>query len=288
MEQLHGLGVALATPFDKNEKIDYTGLLKLLIHTATNGVDYWVVMGSTGEAITLSDAEQMEVLAFITENNPKKLPIILGLGGSNTNALTQRIQNIDLSNVIAILSSSPAYNKPSQEGIVQHFTALADASPKPIILYNVPGRTASNMEAPTTIKLAQHSNIIGIKEASGDLLQIMKIINGTSSDFLVTSGDDLLTPAICSIGGNGLISVLGNALPKEMKALVKTGLEGDINNCRKQAFALLGINELMYKEGNPTGIKELLSQLDICNNNVRLPLVSASNNLSTEIEKYLN
>jgi len=288
MENLRGLGVALVTPFDTKEAIDYNGLLNLLNHTAANGVDYWVALGSTGEAITLSENEQADLLKFISSNNPKNLPIVFGLGGNNTHALIEKFQTIDFSNVAAILSSSPAYNKPSQEGLLKHFTALADNSPKPIILYNVPGRTASNMEAVTTIKLSRHPNIIGIKEASGDLLQIMEIIKGTTNDFLVISGDDLLTPSICSVGGDGLISVLANAIPKELKFMVKSALEGDFASSRNQAFNLLELNTLMYKEGNPTGVKELLSQLEICQGYVRLPLVSASDKLSKEVEQALS
>jgi 4-hydroxy-tetrahydrodipicolinate synthase len=287
MQELVGLGVALVTPFNKKGEIDYEGLLKLLCHTAENGVGFWVVMGSTGEAITLSDKEQIEVLTFITKNNPDQLPIIFGIGGNNTATLVERLQEIDLSKVTAILSSSPAYNKPTQTGIIAHFTKLANVSPKPILLYNVPGRTASNMLASTTIELSKHPNIIGIKEASGDLLQVMEIINGVDPNFIVTSGDDLLTPSMTSIGGRGAISVLANALPKEFSLMVKSGLAGDFKTCRNQAFQLLAINKLMYQEGNPTGLKELLFQLGICGNEVRLPLVSASNNLSKEIAKQI-
>lgn len=288
MRELIGLGVALVTPFNEKGEIDYKGLLNLLDHTSSNGVDYWVVMGSTGEAITLSDNEQIDVLRFIVTNNTKNLPIIFGLGGSNTLALTQRLQEMDLSAVTAILSSSPAYNKPTQAGIIAHYEKLADSSPKPVILYNVPGRTSSNMQASTTIELAEHTNIIGIKEASGNLLQVMKIIHGTDDEFIVTSGDDMLTSAITSVGGNGAISVLANALPKEFKNLVQSSLSGNTQTSRQQAFELLEMNDLMYSEGNPTGVKELLSQLGICGNYVRLPLVSASSKLCNKIEACLS
>ncbi len=287
MQEFIGLGVALVTPFDSKGNIDFNSLLKLLIHTADNGVDYWVVMGSTGEAITLSDKEQIEILNFVTNNNPKNLPIVFGLGGNNTEALVQRLQEIDLSGVSAILSSSPAYNKPSQEGIIAHFEKLANSSLKPILLYNVPGRTASNMAASTTITLSKHSNIIGIKEASGDVLQVMEIINGTSDDFFVTSGDDMLTAALSSIGGKGAISVLANAMPKEFKRMVDSSLSGDFTACRQQAFDLIDISSLMYAEGNPTGLKELLSQLGICTNQVRLPLVAATKDLSQRIAECI-
>ncbi len=287
MQKLQGLGIALVTPFTPKGEIDYNGLLKLLQHTAKNGADYWVVMGSTGEAATLTDEEQKDVLSFVLENNIKNIPVIFGLGGNNTAALTKQLQAIDLSGVTAILSSSPAYNKPTQNGIIAHFEKLANQSPKPIIIYNVPGRTGSNMEASTTIKLAQHPNIIGIKEASGDLFQIMEIIHKTSDDFMVISGDDLLTPAICSIGGKGLISVVGNALPKEAKKMVEASLKGDYRSSRKAAFDLLAINALMYNEGNPTGVKALLMQLNICDNFVRLPLLPATAELQKKIAEAL-
>lgn len=287
MQKILGLGVALVTPFNENGEIDYNGLLNVLAHTANNGVDYWVVMGSTGEAATLSDKEQEQVLNFVVDNNPKNLPIVFGLGGSNTAALSQRMQEMDLSTVTAVLSSSPAYIRPGQEGILAHFENLADNCPKPILLYNVPGRTASNMEASTTIKLASHPNIIGIKEASGNLLQVMEIIKGTPENFIITSGDDLLTPAITSVGGKGAISVLANAFPKEFKLMIDSGLSGDFTSSRNQAFELLHINSLMYVEGNPTGLKELLFQLGICSNHLRLPLVSASSKLKKSFEKYL-
>jgi len=285
MKILEGLGVALATPFNGDKSIDFNGLGKLLKHT--KGVDYWVLMGSTGESVTLSTMEQMEILHFVSKNNPNNLPIVLGVGSNNTNEVINRLKDFDLSLVTAILSSSPAYNKPTQDGIIQHFEAIAESSTKPIILYNVPGRTASNITASTTITLSKHPNIIGIKEASGDLFQIMKIISSVPDDFMVISGDDLLTPAIISIGGKGLISVLANALPNELKEMITSGLNEDFKSTREQTFKLLELNSLMYEEGNPTGIKELLNQLTICNNTVRLPLVSASKELSLKINKAL-
>lgn len=287
MRELIGLGVALVTPFKEGGTIDYDALLKLLKHTANNGVDYWVVMGSTGEAITISDEEQSEILSFVIKNNPKGLPIVFGLGGSNTAALVNRLQVIDLSGVTAILSSSPAYNKPTQKGIIAHFNNLADNSPVPIILYNVPGRTCSNMEAETTLELAEHPNIIGIKEASANLDQVKRIVNKAPEDFILTSGDDMLTPGITEIGGKGAISVLANAIPKKFKEMTESALNGKIEESKSIAIKLMDINNLMYEEGNPTGLKELLAQLDICSNTVRLPLVSATPELKLSIEKYL-
>ena len=284
MNSLQGLGVALVTPFDAHSNIDFNALLKLLKHTANNGVDYWVVMGSTGEAITLTDKEQEEVLQFVLQNNPSEIPIVFGLGGSNTAALLNRLTSLDLNGVVAILSSSPAYNKPTQEGIIAHFTKVADNSPLPIILYNVPGRTCSNMEASTTIKLSKHSNIIGIKEASGDLAQIAEIIKGSTSDFICLSGDDMQTPDITAIGGKGVISVLANALPKQFKTLTSFAINGDIKGSKQQANQLQPINDLMYKEGNPAGIKQLLTQQGICDNYLRLPLLPATEKLQLAIK----
>ena len=287
MRELIGLGVALVTPFKEDGSIDYNSLLNLLKHTASNGVDYWVVMGSTGEAITLSHQEQEDVLKFVAKNNPTNLPIVFGLGGSNTAALIDRLQKLDLSPVIAILSSSPAYNKPTQQGIIAHFNQLADNSPKPIILYNVPGRTCSNMEANTTLELAEHANIIGIKEASGNLAQVKNITDNAPTGFIVTSGDDMLTPEITKIGGKGAISVLANAIPHEFKKMVNTALEGDFKTSAALAKELEPINDLMYIEGNPTGLKELLAQVGICTNNVRLPLVTATPALKASIKTLL-
>ncbi len=283
MNSLQGLGVALVTPFDVHNNIDFEALLKLLKHTANNGVDYWVVMGSTGEAITLSNKEQNEVLAFVKNNNPKNLPIVFGLGGSNTSALIERLKELNLSGVTAILSSSPAYNKPTQEGIIAHFSLFADKSPVPIILYNVPGRTCSNMEASTTIELAAHTNIIGIKEASGNLQQAEQIIISTAKDFVLISGDDMLTPALIKIGATGLISVLANALPKQFNQLTTLAINGDIAESQKSVNHLKELSDLMYVEGNPTGIKELLAQQGICSNYVRLPLVPATKSLQARI-----
>ncbi len=288
MEQLIGLGVALATPFNANGIIDYDALLRLLKHTATNGADYWVVMGSTGEAITLSNKEQETVLKFVLSNNPRNLPVVFGLGGSNTAAIIHRLSTLNLQGITAILSASPAYNKPTQAGIIAHFTKIADASPIPIILYNVPGRTCSNMESITTISLANHPNIMGIKEASGNLKQVEEIIAGTPKEFMLTSGDDMLTPAITQLGGKGAISVLANAMPQAFKQLITAALKGEVELSKQWADKLKEMNDLMYAEGNPTGLKELLAQLNIGTNNVRLPLLPATKPLKDAIAVVLS
>lgn len=284
MKKLYGTGVALVTPFDSTGAIDYKALKKLLTHTA-KGVDYYVVMGTTGESVTVSSAEKQEVLNFVKKNNTAKLPIVYGIGGNNTQAVLDTIRSTDLKGVDAILSVSPYYNKPSQEGIYQHFKAIADASPLPIILYNVPGRTASNLTAETTLRLAAHKNIIGIKEASGNLEQSMRIAKSMPKDFLLISGDDLLTVPLYAIGGKGVISVLANALPIPFKKMKAFAFAGNYTKASQYQFSLLEINGPMYEESNPVGIKQLLSELGVCGNHVRLPLIPAAEGLKKKITK---
>jgi 4-hydroxy-tetrahydrodipicolinate synthase len=287
METLKGTGVALVTPFKKDLSVDYTGLLALLEHTA-KGVDYFVVQGTTGESATTSTGEKKEILLFVNKNNPHNLPIVYGIGGNNTAAVIAQLKSTDLSGVSAILSVSPFYNKPSQEGIYQHFVAIANESPLPIILYNVPGRTMSNVSAETTIRLSAHPNIIGIKEASGDLSQSMSIKQGTDHSFLLISGDDLLTTPMMSIGAVGVISVLANAFPETFKRITQTALAGDFKRSSMATFELLAINPLMYSESNPVGVKQVLWELNVCNNYVRMPLLPASSGLIEKIRAALN
>lgn len=287
MKKLYGTGVALVTPFDEKEQVDFRGLKKLLSHTA-KGVDYFVVMGTTGESATLNKVEKEKVLAFVKGNNPKKLPIVCGIGGNNTHEVIETIKGSDLSGVDALLSVSPYYNKPSQEGIYRHFKAIADKSPVPIILYNVPGRTASNLTAETTLRLAKHPNIIGIKEASGNLEQCMKIAKEKPKDFMLISGDDMLTLPLYAIGAVGVISVLANAFPVIFKKMKEYSVGGNFTKAATEQFRLLEINGPMYEEGNPVGVKHVLKLMNICSSEVRLPLVSASTNLQKKIEKLLN
>lgn len=282
MKKLFGTGVALVTPFDENGRIDFKSLKKLLIHTA-RGVDYFVVMGTTGESATLSKEEKKSVLKFVLENNPKNLPVVYGIGGNNTQSVLDEIKSTDLNGVTAILSVSPYYNKPSQEGIFQHFKQVAAASPLPIILYNVPGRTGSNITAQTTLRLALLKNIIGIKEASGNLEQCMKIAKEKPKDFLLISGDDLLTLSIYSIGGVGVISVLANALPKVFLQIKENFNSGKLSKSQAAQFKILDINGPMYEEGNPVGVKYLLSLMGVCGGTVRLPLASPSTGLQKKI-----
>ena len=282
MKTLYGTGVALVTPFDEAGNIDYVSLKKVLVHTA-KGVDYFVVQGTTGESVTLTKEEKRKVLAFVIKNNSKKLPIVYGIGGNNTAAVLEEIQDTDFTNVDAILSVSPYYNKPSQEGIVHHFSFVADASPVPVILYNVPGRTSSNLTATTTLRLAKHKNIIGVKEASGNLEQCMKIAKEKPASFMLISGDDLLTLPIYAIGGVGVISVLANAFPIIFRKMKEFAFAGDYARAQKELFKLVDINPPMYEEGNPVGVKQLMHEMGICGPNVRLPLVQASDELVKKI-----
>jgi len=280
MNQFYGTGVALATPFNDDYTIDYNGLEKLIDHTIKGGVDYLVALGTTGEVATLNATEKKQVLAACLKYNAGRVPVVYGIGGNNTQAVLDEIANTDFTRIDAILSVSPYYNKPSQAGIIAHYRAIADACPVPVILYNVPGRTMSNLSAETTLSLANHPNIIGIKEASGNLEQCMRIAAGKPQDFLLISGDDLMTKALYGIGGVGVISVLANALPETFHKLC----HGTDSESKEAAFSLLEINDLMYKEGNPVGIKNLLCHLGICDDQVRLPMLRASMELNQLIK----
>jgi 4-hydroxy-tetrahydrodipicolinate synthase len=286
MKKLIGTGVALVTPFNADGTIDFKSLKRLLNHTA-KGVDYYVVMGTTGESVTLSSAEKKQVLDFVLANNTKNLPVVFGIGGNNTQNVLDTIKSTDFTGITAILSVSPYYNKPSQEGIYQHFKAVANASPVPVILYNVPGRTSSNLSADTTLRLAQHKNIIGIKEASGNIEQCMRIAKDMPKDFLLISGDDLLTVPLYSIGGKGVISVLANALPVIFKKMKEYAFVGNFTKASQEQFKLLDINGPMYEEGNPVGVKFLLQEKGVCSSHVRLPLVPASTALQKKIMSIL-
>lgn len=286
MKKLYGTGVALVTPFSENLEVDYKALKKLLRHTA-KGVDYYVVMGTTGEAATITKDEKNEILQFVKDNNSKGLPIVYGIGGNNTQEVLDTIAQTDLEGVSAILSVSPYYNKPSQEGIFQHFNKIAKASPIPIILYNVPGRTASNLTAETTLRLAQLPNILGIKEASGNLEQCMQISMKKPSGFMLISGDDMLTVSLYAVGATGVISVLANAYPVPFRKMKENAATGNYARAYKELFKLLDINGPMYEEGNPVGLKVLLSEMGICSKQVRLPLIIASPVLQKKIAGLL-
>ena len=282
MKKLYGTGVALVTPFNEDQQVDYKGLKKLLAHTA-KGVDYYVIMGTTGEAATLNPAEKRSILQFVKENNSAKLPVVYGIGGNNTHEVLEAIRSTDFRGVDALLSVSPYYNKPSQEGIFQHFNAIADTCPVPVILYNVPGRTGSNITADTTLRLAAHKNIIGIKEASGNLEQCMRIARDKPKDFLLISGDDMFTIALYALGASGVISVLANAYPVIFRKIKEYSSAGNYAKASQELFKLLDINPLMYEESNPVGLKALLEKMALCSGVVRLPLARASEALVRKI-----
>lgn len=280
MNAFKGTGVALVTPFLEDQQVDYPSLERLINHVISGGVDYLVVLGTTGESATLTASEKAQLLKASVEYNKGRVPLMLGLGGNATQKLVEEIEQTDFYGVAGILSVSPYYNKPTQEGIIAHYQALADASPVPLMLYNIPGRTMSNLTAATTLALSHHPNIIGIKEASGNLEQCMQIAASMPKDFLLLSGDDLLTKPMQSIGGSGVISVLANALPATFKTLI----EGDAASSQQAANSVLKLNGLMYEEGNPVGIKNLLLHLGIIQTDqVRLPLLRASKGLSEKI-----
>ena len=280
MNQFKGTGVALVTPFHEDLSLDLDGLKRLIDHVIQGGVDYLVVLGTTGETATLTKEEKKLVLTTCVSHTANRVPIMLGIGGNNTLAVIEEIESTDFSGVSAILSVSPYYNKPSQAGIIAHYQAVATAAPVPVMLYNIPGRTMSNMTAATTLELAQHPSIFGIKEASGNLEQCMRIAAGKPVEFLLVSGDDLMTKALSSIGGAGIISVLANALPTTFRTIS----HGTDAEQLAETFSLLDLNELMYQEGNPVGIKNLLKHIGICGDQVRLPMLRASKNLNDIIK----
>ena len=289
MDKIKGTGVALVTPFNNDKSVDYKGLENLLNHVINGGVDFLVLMGTTGESTTLSKTERIEVVDFCKKINNGRLPIVLGIGGNNTMQVVADIQTANLENVDAILSVSPAYNKPSQEGIYQHYKMISESSPLPIIVYNVPGRTSSNISAATTVRLAtDFKNIVGVKEASGDMDQIMKILKNKPADFVVLSGDDGLTLPMIHMGAEGVISVIGQSHPKDFSDMVSFGLSGNKKLANQIHYKLYDFYRPLYAEGNPVGVKACLEMLGVCKAVVRLPLVEASNTIKNELEKLLH
>jgi 4-hydroxy-tetrahydrodipicolinate synthase len=284
---LHGTGVALATPFSENNTIDYNSLLKLLKYVSKS-VDYIVVNGTTGESATTTAEEQKELLSFVKNNNTAHLPVVFGIGGNNTAEVVKKLEQYDLSGVSAILSVAPYYNKPSQEGLFQHYTTIAKASPIPVILYNVPGRTGCNIASQTTLRLAENPNIAGVKEASGNLLQAIEISTCEREDFVLISGDDMLTVPLISVGAKGVISVVANALPGHFSAMVKAALDGRFNDAGVLLRQFASINPCFYEEGNPVGIKAALEIMGLGSSKVRLPLVTASKTLKDKIADCLS
>ncbi len=276
-EQFRGLGVAMVTPFNQDKEIDYDATEKLIEHLVTGGVDFLVVMGTTGESATLTDKEKRSLIKFVIKKNDGRLPIMLGIGGNDTNHIIEQIDDFDFDGIDAILSVTPYYNKPTQKGLELHFKAIAAQSELPIVLYNVPGRTGVNMTAETTLKLAHEvPNIIGIKEASGNLNQMSYILRDRPDNFLVLSGDDGLTLPQMSMGADGVISVVGNALPKRFSEMVKLAQQHNYVEASKIHLELIEIIDSLFVEGNPGGVKAALSILGIIDNNLRLPLAPIS------------
>ena len=288
MQSLIGTGVALITPFKKDFSVDTEPLKTIVNYHIDNGIDYLVVLGTTAESATLSADEKELVIKTIVEANNKRLPLVLGVGGNNTQKVVEELKNRDLSDFDAILSVSPYYNKPTQEGIYQHFKAVAEASPIPVILYNVPGRTASNMLPSTVLRLANDfKNIVGIKEAAGDIVQAMKLIQNKPKDFLVISGDDMITLPMVLAGGAGVISVIGEGFPKKFSDMVRLGLNKRVDEAYKLHYLLADSIDMIFEQGNPAGIKEVFKSLGLAENTVRLPLVNVDENLSKRIQLFV-
>ena len=273
MEKFKGLGVAMVTPFNSDGSVDYLGLEKLTNHLVDGGVNYLVVMGTTGENPTINNEEQQAILQKVKEVNARRLPIVIGIGGNSTAAVVERLKSENLEGVDGILCVSPYYNKPSQEGIYQHYKAVSDATPLPVIMYNVPGRTGSLVSAETTLRIAQLPNIVCTKEASGSLDICMDVIRGAPEDFGVISGDDNYTMPYIAAGMQGVISVLGNAYPKEFSQMVNYALDGDFKNAKHLHYKLLPLMKAIFMDGNPGGVKYILNKLGICQNEFRLPVV---------------
>ncbi len=284
---LKGTGVAIVTPFKSSMEVDYEGLEKLINFIIDNGIEYIVTLGTTGETPTIDTEEKFEIINYTYEKVGGRVPVVVGVGGNNTKEVMENLQSYPLEKAAAVLSASPYYNKPSQEGIFQHYKNLADASPQPVILYNVPGRTGSNISAETTLRLAQVPNIAGIKEASGNMVQCMHILRDRPKDFLVVSGDDHLTLPLIACGMDGVISVAANCFPKDFSEMVRLSLKNDFDAARPLHYKCLEGNDLLFAENNPAGVKAFLSEMGIIENVLRLPVVPLSSNIHQKVKSYL-
>lgn len=288
MQSLIGTGVALVTPFNEDFSIDIDALKRIVNFSIDNGVEYFVVLGTTAENTTLSKDEKELVIKTVTETNNGRLPLVLGVGGNNTLKVVEELKTRDFSQFVAILSVSPYYNKPTQEGIYQHFKAVAEASPIPVILYNVPGRTASNMLPSTVLRLAnEFENIVAIKEAAGDIVQAMEILKNKPKDFLVISGDDMIALPMILAGGSGVISVIGQGFPKEFSEMIRLGLNRKVNEAFKTQYLLSECIDMIFEQGNPAGIKQVFLSLGIADDTVRLPLVKVDESLANRIDQFV-
>ncbi|NNL15763.1 MAG: 4-hydroxy-tetrahydrodipicolinate synthase [Flavobacteriaceae bacterium] len=288
MKELIGTGVALVTPFMDDLTVDHEALKRIVKFNIENGVDYLVISGTTGESVTITKQEKKDIIATIKKENNAKVPLVLGIGGNNTSQVIEEIRSTDLDGISAILSVSPYYSKPTQEGLYQHFKSISKSCPIPIILYNVPGRTSKNMEPSTTLRLAKDfKNIIAVKEAGNNVAQYLELLKNKPKDFLIISGDDDLALGVVLSGGSGVISVIGQAFPKEFSKMIKLGLQGNAKESYNLHFRLLEITSLIFSENNPAGIKGVLEALGMCKDKVRLPLVPASEELKNKINDFL-
>lgn len=288
MQKFIGTGVALITPFKEDLSVDFDALVKLVNFNIENGTNYLVINGTTAESATITEEEKQEIIDVIVKTNDGRLPLVLGIGGNNTLEVVKEFKTRDLSNIDGILSVAPYYSKPTQEGFYQHFKALAAATKKPIILYNVPGRTAKNMEPATTLRLANDfSNIVAVKEAGNNIQQYFELIKNKPADFLVISGDDDLALPVALAGGSGVISVIGQAFPKEFSSMIQLGLEGRNKEGYDIHYKMMDVIDYIFEENNPAGIKTVLKELNICSNEVRLPLVKASTELQLKIVNFV-
>jgi 4-hydroxy-tetrahydrodipicolinate synthase len=288
MQQFVGMGVALVTPFNDDQSIDFDGLVRLVNFNIDNGTNYLVINGTTGESATITPEEKNQIIDTIVKTNNGRVPLVLGIGGNNTQTVVNELKTRDLSDIDGILSVAPYYSKPTQEGFYQHYKAVAEATDKPIILYNVPGRTAKNMEPATTLRLARDfENIVAVKEAGNIQQQYYALIKDKPEDFLIISGDDDLALGVTLAGGSGVISVIGQAYPKEFSSMIQLGLDGNASEAYKIHYQLMDIVSLIFAENNPAGIKAILKSLGICSTNVRLPLVPASEELQAQIDAFV-
>ena len=284
-----GTGIAIVTPYNQDGSVDHEALKKIVNFNVENGTNYIVISGTTGESVTITKQEKKEIVKTIKEANANRLPLVLGIGGNNTAAVIEEINATDLSDFAGILSVSPYYSKPTQEGMYQHFKAIAEACPVPIILYNVPGRTSKNMEPTTVLRLANDfENIVAVKEAGNNLQQYYELLRDKPEDFSIISGDDDLALGVVLAGGAGVISVIGQAFPKEFSKMIQLGLEGKAKDAYNIHFKLMEIVGLIFSENNPAGIKAVLKTLDLCSDKVRLPLVEASSELTEKIESFVS
>jgi len=288
MKRFKGTGVAIVTPFKNDSSIDFAALGRVINHVITGGVNYIVALGTTGESVTLTKDEKQAIIAYVIETIDNRVPLVVGIGGNNTQEVINSIRHSDLKGVDGILSVAPYYNKPTQKGLFQHFKAIATCSPVPVILYNVPGRTCSNISSDTCLELAHEcENIIGVKEASGDISQIMRIIKGKPENFALISGDDMMTIPVIALGGLGVISVLANAFPTQCSEIVSYSMKGNFKSAREMQFKMLEIIDLLFIEGNPSGVKAMLNIMNICQNSLRLPLVPVNRTTYIRIQKAI-